>query len=166
MEFMGSGMMTVLSCGCCCLAVVILVGVVAVLGTRRRASASGGAGDTPAAPARGSSTNARLTYMDEPLANAGEAATVQLRPLPKSVPPAQGAGQSVNRSVPVPDGTVPRPAPQPQGGASGAATRPPSPAPAAPAASPPPLPQPPPANAPRVIPANPTFIPPADDDVP
>lgn len=147
MEFMGTGMMTTLACGCCCLAVVIVVGVAAVLGMRRRGQAgSGGVGDTPEAPARGSSTNARLTYMEEPLPASAEAATVQLRPLPKSVPP---AGQSVNRPPPVPDGTTPRPAPQPE------APRP--------AAGPTPPPAPPPGG-PRVIAPNPTFIPPADDE--
>ncbi len=87
---MASWMMPVLGCGCCCLAVVLIVGIAGLLGTRRKQAAQGGVGGTPDAPLRGSSTNARLTFMDDSFANKpdAEAATVQLRPLPKSVPDA------------------------------------------------------------------------------
>lgn len=109
-------MMPVLGCGCCCLAVVLIVGIAGLLGTRRKQAAHGGVGGTLDAPLRGSSTNARLTFMDDSFAAKpdAEAATVQLRKLPKSVP----------------DATVPRvPAPAP---ATPAPARPPPSAPIAP----------------------------------
>ncbi|GDX81268.1 hypothetical protein LBMAG42_30790 [Deltaproteobacteria bacterium] len=131
---MGSWMMPFLGCGCCCLAVVLIVGIAGLLGTRRKQDAQGGVGGTPDAPLRGSSTNARLTFMDDSFATKpdAEAATVQLRPLPKSVP----------------DATVPRAPAQPVVVPQSAAAAPPTP--------PAPI-------APRVIPASPTVVPPADD---
>ena len=64
MEFMGTGMLSTLGCGCCCLAVVAVVGVAGILGMRRSRNAEGAVGGVPDAPARGSSTNARLTHME------------------------------------------------------------------------------------------------------
>lgn len=84
MEFMGTGMLSTLGCGCCCLAVVAVVGVAGILGMRRSRNAEGAVGGVPDAPERGSSTNARLTHMEhapaEPAAN-----RVVNRTLPREV---------------------------------------------------------------------------------
>ncbi len=87
--------MSALGCGCCCLAVVVVVGIAGLLGTRRKREAPGAVGEGNAAPLRGSSTNARLTLMEE----AQEAEVRKARadralprgrppPPPKSIPPA------------------------------------------------------------------------------
>ncbi len=114
MEFMGTGMLSTLGCGCCCLAVVVVVGIAGLLGMRGRGPSEAAVG-VPDSPERGSSTNARLTHMEnaDPVA-----AKVQLRTLPREVVDT---------------------------------TRPAAPAPA-------------PSVSPRVIPASPTFVPPADED--
>ena len=65
MEFLGSGMMTALGCGCCCLAVVVVVGIAGLLGTRRKRAAPAVVSGGGAAPLRGSATTARLTMMEE-----------------------------------------------------------------------------------------------------
>lgn len=118
MEFMGTGMLSTLGCGCCCLAVVVVVGIAGLLGMRGRGRSEAAVG-VPAAPERGSSTNARLTHME----NAHAA---------PSAPPA-------------PQRSLPREVVD--------TAKPPTPS-AAPSASP----------GPRVIPASPTFVPPADED--
>ncbi len=78
-----SGIVSGIGCGCCCLAIAVVLaiaGALAFRGTRGTASPLPG---HPSAPARGSSTSARLTFMGEPEATE-VAETVQLRPAPRA----------------------------------------------------------------------------------
>ncbi len=65
MDFMTTPMLTALGCGCCCLAVVVIVAIAALLGMRSRGKTEAAVGGVESAPERGSSTNARLTFMEE-----------------------------------------------------------------------------------------------------
>jgi hypothetical protein len=104
MEFMGTGMLTTLGCGCCCLAVVAVVGVAGVLGMRRRARTEAAVGGVEEAPERGSSTAARLTYMENaaPAPSPAPRQASPLRELPRQVadttrPGSGGGGPRVVR---------------------------------------------------------------------
>ncbi len=104
MEFLGTGMLSTLGCGCCCLAVVAVVGVAGILGMRRSGNAEGAVGGVPDAPERGSSTSARLTHMEHALPEPGPNRVVS-RTLPREVvdttrpaapsPPASSGGPRV-----------------------------------------------------------------------
>jgi uncharacterized iron-regulated membrane protein len=93
-----SGMLSGVGCGCCCLAVAFVLVVAGVMAWQRRRDAPAAVPGTVAAPERGSSTSARLTFMGQPAPASpsepppledAEGETVQLRPALRkpTVPP-------------------------------------------------------------------------------
>ena len=112
MDFLGSGMMSALGCGCCCLAVVVVVGIAGLLGTRRKREAPAAVGEGNAAPLRGSSTNARLTLMEE-----AQEAEVRKERADRALP--RGRPPSPPKSIPPagpPSPDTPAPRVEPLGG--------------------------------------------------
>lgn len=101
-----SGILSGIGCGCCCAAVAAVLAIAAVLGFRGKRGAVAPLPGQPAAPARGSSTQARLTFMGEPEATEVDE-TVQLRPSPRGTPtPAASVPHATASAPPVPPGLV------------------------------------------------------------